>query len=470
MRDFLANLTGNPISLLGSALTTAAAVLMIGLTAIELTGHMGSPYVGILTYLVLPGIFALGLALIPVGILRARRQARLQGKPVKGLFPVVDLNRSHHRRNVLIFLLLTMVNIVVLASATYKGVEVMDSTAFCGATCHTVMKPEYTAYERSPHSRVKCVECHIGPGADWFVKSKLSGAWQVVAVAFDLYPRPIPTPIENLRPARDTCEQCHWPDRFVGDRLKVNTTYDNDEESTELKTVLLLRVGGIEGRKAHGIHWHVDPEHTIRYRSDETREQIYEVELTGPDGATKTFYAGGDPANGDATEGEGIWRTMDCVDCHNRPTHIYQLPAEAVDDAIQQGRIDRSLPYVRRQAVKAIQQSYDSQEAAREGIGSALKAYYDEHYPDIGGDDPRVTATADALVGIYSRNVFPAMNVGWGTYPNHIGHVDFPGCFRCHNDEHATADGEAISQDCDTCHTLLAMEEQDPEILAQLQP
>ncbi len=467
MRDFFAILTRNPISLGGSALTTASFMMMGSLFGIESFGYHGSPYVGILTYLILPAFFIVGLLLIPLGIFREKRRAKLAGESGRPAFPVLDLNRGNIRRNVLIFLVLTVANIIVLATATYKGVEVMDSTAFCGATCHTVMQPEYTAYQGSPHSRVNCVECHIGPGADWFVKSKLSGAWQVVAVTFDLFPRPIPTPIENLRPARETCEQCHWPTKFVGDRLKVITRFQDDEQNTELKTVLLLRVGGIEGRKAHGIHWHVDPEHQIRYRSDPSRETIYEVELTGPDGDTKTFLPGGQPAE---PEGQVEWRVMDCVDCHNRPTHIYQMPADAVDRALQEGRIDPSLPYVKREGLSVLEKEYASHDEARQSIEAALRSFYGDKYPDIGGDDPRVVEAAGALGDIYGRNVFPEMNVTWGTYPNHIGHFNFEGCFRCHNDDHATTGGEAIAQDCDTCHTLLAMEEPNPEILAELQP
>jgi nitrate/TMAO reductase-like tetraheme cytochrome c subunit len=438
VRNFLAALTRNPISLVGAAITTASALLILSLFVMEIIGFLGNPYIGILAYMVFPGIFALGLVLIPIGVYRERRRAREaaeRGEVERG-FAVVDLNRPQTRKAVLIVLVLTLANIVILAAATYKGVEVMDSTEFCGETCHTVMSPELTAYRGSPHSRVNCVECHIGPGADWFVKSKLSGAWQVVAVTFDLFPRPIPTPIHDLRPARETCEQCHWPEKFVGDKLEVKTHYENDEANTEMKSVLLLRVGGVEGRTSHGIHWHVDPDNQIRYRSDESRMNISEVELSLPDGTVKTFnLPGGSDADGTPGEDEGQWRVMDCVDCHNRPSHVYQMPDPAMDHAIQLGEIDRSLPYIRREGMKALKGTY-----------------------------------AASLGEIYATNVFPNMKVEWGTYPNHIGHIDFPGCFRCHDDEHATEDGETISQDCFTCHTLLAMEEEDPEILQTLRP
>lgn len=464
MRKFFVSLTRDTVSLLGVAITTAAAVILITLFAMESIAAHESPYIGILAFLVLPAIFVVGLILIPIGVMRSRRRARRGEEP--GGFPVIDLNTSRTRRAVLLFLILTSANVIILATATYKGVEVMDSTTFCADTCH-VMEPERTAYKRSPHARVKCVECHIGPGAGWFVKSKLSGAWQVVATNFDLYPRPVPTPIENLRPARDTCEQCHWPSKFVGDRLKVITHYADDEENTEMKTVLLLRVGGVEGRVSHGIHWHVDPGIRIRYRSDLSRETIYEVELTTEEGAVEHFLGKEQPG----AEVETEWRTMDCVDCHNRPTHVYRMPGPEIDAAMQQGKIDRTLPYMRREGLRLLRESYPSHDAARQALSDGIEAYYRENHPDVARQSaPAIEAAGHVLGDLYSYNVFPKMNVEWGTYPNHLGHQNSPGCFRCHDDEHSTEEGKTISQDCFTCHTLLAMEEENPEVLQTLQP
>lgn len=485
MRNFFIALTRNPISLLGAGITTASATVIVSLFTMDLLGRGGGPYVGILAYLILPAIFVLGLILIPIGIAWERRRARRAAAAGRGApsFPIIDLNRARTRSIVLIFLVLTLVNVVVIATATYKGVEVMDSTPFCGATCHTVMQPEYTAYQRSPHARVGCVDCHIGPGADWFVKSKLSGAWQLIAVTFDLYPTPIPSPIENLRPARETCEQCHWPEKFVGDRLKVVTKYQEDEANTELKTVLLMRVGGVQGRESQGIHWHVDPGVRIRYRSDPSRETIYEVELTKADGSVKTFLPpagaaseaaaanGAGEANGAGPGAEGPWRVMDCVDCHNRPSHTYRPAEREIDEAIADDRIDRSLPFVRQQGLALVRRDYPSREAAERDIPAALAAFYREKYPEVAAAKAAAVEQAGtALWQAYGSNVFPAMKVSWGTYPNHIGHTDSAGCFRCHDDEHATAEGETIAQDCFTCHNLLAMDEENPQVLADLQP
>lgn len=475
-RSFFISLTRNPISLAGTGIATMAAMLSITIIVVELITAHESPYIGILAYLVFPGIFAFGLALIPWGIVRERRRARKAAERGEAApsFPIIDLNNDRTRNRVLIFAVLTAANIVLLASATYKGVEVMDSTEFCGTTCHTVMAPEHTAYQRSPHARVHCVDCHIGPGAGWFVKSKLSGAWQLVSVALDLYPKPIPTPVHNLRPARDTCEQCHWPTKFVGDRLVVKTHYDEDRENTELKSVLLLRVGGIQGRVSQGIHWHVDPEIQIRYKANVDRSEIYDVEMTDRDGKVTVFRSDETPEEGEQVDEHGTadeWRIMDCVDCHNRPSHTYRMPEEEVDQAILGDRIPRSLPYVRREGVRLLRADYGSHAEAAAGIRNGLESFYNDNHPELAvAHDDEITRTAEVLFELYAANVFPNMNVEWGTYPNHIGHELFDGCFRCHDDAHESDEGHAISQDCDTCHSLLAMEEEDPEILTQLQP
>jgi hypothetical protein len=466
VRNFIVSITRSIISLVGTALAVAALVLMLSLFMLEQFGFEGGPYLGILIYLILPMIFVTGLILIPIGaVLWRRKMNRVTGGEGVPLMPVFDLNVPRTRHWLLIFLAATMFNIIILSAATYKGVEVMESVEFCGMACHSVMEPEHTAHQRSPHSRVKCAECHIGPGADWFVKSKMDGAWQLVAVALDIYPRPIPTPLHDLRPARDTCEQCHWPTKFVGDKLSVRKHYKEDEVNTELTTALLLRVGGAEGTGTTGIHWHVDPDVSIRYRSDETREEIYNVELTDSDGVVTEF------SDRKAPEEGGIWRTMDCVDCHNRPSHIYQPPGNEIDKAISAGLIDRTLPYVKRESLRIIDAEYDSHEAARVTITEELTQFYADNYPEVAGENSEaITAAADTLGDIYSVNVFPQMQVWWNTYPNHIGHEQSPGCFRCHKKSMRTAERVQISRECDTCHVLLAEEEEDPEIMSTLNP
>lgn len=466
IKNFFASITRNGISLLGTALAIAGLVLIISLYFLQLLGFEGGPYLGILTFLILPMIFVIGLVLIPIGsFLHRRKLRRTAGSEDAAALPVYDLNNSKTRSWLLIVFAVTVVNIVIVAGATYKGIHVMETVEFCGLACHSVMEPEHTAHARSPHSRVSCAECHIGPGADWFVKSKLDGAWQLVSVAFDLYPRPVPTPLHDLRPARETCEQCHWPTKFVGDKLKVIHHYKEDEENTELTTALLLKVGGTKLSGAQDIHWHVDPSVDIRYRSDETREEIYDIEFTHGDEETVKY------ADRKAPEEGGIWRSMDCVDCHNRPSHIYESPGPAIDLAIEAGLIDRSLPFVKRESLRIIRTQYESHEIAREGIAAELAAFYDENYAELAAErSGDIAAVATVLGDIYSVNVFPQMNVWWDTYPNHIGHEQSDGCFRCHRRSMRTADRKQVSDDCENCHTLLAEEEENPDIMSILRP
>jgi hypothetical protein len=467
VKGFFLALTRNAISLTGAAVVTASGILIVTLFTLQLFGLRGSPYVGILAYLILPGIFILGLLLIPIGIARQRRrdrmaEARGEAPPA---FPVLDFNDVSIRRRALVFTALTAVNIVILAVATYEGVDTMESTEFCGQACHSVMQPEYTAYQRSPHANVRCVDCHIGPGADWFVKSKLSGSWQVISVAFNLYPQPIPTPVHNLRPARETCQQCHWPAKFVGDRLKIIHNYSDDAPNTHLQTVLLMKIGGRQGSASHGIHWHVDPGVAIRYLSDEKRETIYDVEMRTADGKVTRF-----PAAGKKAPAGAVWRVMDCVDCHNRPSHTFRAPDQEVDAALLSGRIPADLPFVHRESVRLLKGEYPSHEAAEKAFADGLSAFYRKEHPQVAAARAEaIRATAAALGDIYSANVFPSMNIDWGTYPNHIGHERSPGCFRCHDDQHTAADGRAISQDCSICHGLLAMQEENPQILSSLE-
>jgi NapC/NirT cytochrome c family, N-terminal region len=464
IRNYFSVITRSALSMIGTSIALVGFVLFITLFLIQIFGFRGGPYLGIIAYLLLPAVVVAGLTLVPIGIWRQTKKERVaveHGEPAPNL-PIIDLNKPRTRKALAAFGVMSLLGLVVLAVGTYKGVEYMESVEFCGTACHTVMQPEYTAHQRSPHSRVACAECHIGAGADWFVKSKISGSWQLIAVAFNLYPTPIPTPVHNLRPARETCEQCHLPTKFTGDKLRVRVHYAEDEQNTELHTVLMLKVGGQHGRGASGIHWHVAPGVKLRYLSDASREKIYDIEMTSADGTVKTFKSEEAPAGAE-------WRQMDCVDCHNRPTHIYREPANEIDNSMDQALIDKTLPFIKREGLRAVQVEYPSQDAARVGIAADIAEFYAQNYPDLVQTKGDAIAQAGKALGdVYSWNVFPAMKVTWDTYPNHIGHKQSPGCFRCHDKKHATEDGEKITKKCDTCHALLADEETDPAILYQM--
>jgi len=463
MRSILQLLTRNIVTVIGAAITTVSGLIFTSLFVLDLLGFHRGLYTGIIVFVVLPALFVLGLILIPVGAWLERRRAG--GAMVEKRLPVIDLNSPRSQGMLIILVVATTTNLVLLSTATYKAVEVMDSTEFCAATCH-VMKPEATAYSRSPHSHVSCAECHVGSGATSFAKAKLSGTRQLFGVMFSRYPRPIPTPVHNLSSAHDTCEKCHAPTKLIGDRLTVINHFTDDEKTKPRKTVLMMRVGGTQEGKAQGIHWHADPGTQIRYKSDSKREKITEVVLTR-EGKTKTFKL----KSAAATSGEQDWRSMDCVDCHNRPTHIYRLPAPEVDAALAEGRLNKDLPFIRREAVNALKGTYASTAEARAGLSKAMKDFYAKSFPDVSAArSTQIDSAVHALQGIYEANVFPEMRVQWGTYPNFLGHQESPGCLRCHDGEHLTDSGEKISKSCDRCHTTLATEEEDPEILQALYP
>jgi hypothetical protein len=463
-------LGSNRLSVVGVMLTTASAATLLTFFTTSFFGVHLSPYVGIVAFLILPAILLLGLLLIPLGIARRRRREWRAGR-LPTQYPPIDLRSSVTREMALFVVVMTGLNVAFFLAATYRGIHLMESVEFCGRTCHTVMQPEHTAYQETAHARVPCVSCHIGPGASWFVRSKLSGSYQVLAVAFDLYPRPIPTPIENLRPSRETCEQCHWPERFVGDRLVVKAHFSEDETPAETKTVLLMRTGGIDPLTGtalgnHGVH--VQPGTAIHYlASDERRQEIPYVRYRRPDGEVVEYFAAGRAPTAPVREED--LRLMDCIDCHNRPSHSFELPAAAVDAALSAGRLDRSLPWVKKTALELLRAEHASHDEARAAIRNGFRRFYEERYPAVLAQRrASVDTAADELAAIYTRNVFPAMKVGWGTYPDNIGHEASPGCFRCHDGSHKSATGRVIADDCQTCHAMLAFEDPDPEILRQL--
>jgi hypothetical protein len=465
-----AYLANNIVTQAGAVITTSSAITLLLFWCFGiLFGSNVNPYLGVLLFLILPGVFVLGLLLIPAGAIWRRRKLAQSGAIAES-YPQLDFTKEHLRSVLAWVAGLTVLNVMIFGMASYRGVQYMDSAKFCGQTCHTVMQPEFTAYENSPHQRVACVQCHIGPGADWFVRSKLSGVRQVFAVTFHTYDRPIPSPVEQLRPARETCEQCHWPQMFTADKLIVRTHYKDDQDNTALTTVLLLRIGGGAMHGGVGIHGkHLAGASRVQYIAiDRERQVIPEVIYTDDAGKKVKFLSAGAKTS-PAKLAAGELRTMDCVDCHNRPTHVFQLPEGAVDEALSRGRISADLPFIKKVAVAALQASYSDRSTATQRIATRLDDFYRASYPDVYRQKRKLLDTAvDQVQAIYLRNVFPAMNVTWGTYPNNLGHVNSPGCFRCHDGNHTSADGRTIPNDCDTCHQLLAVDEANPKLLADL--
>jgi hypothetical protein len=465
----LIHLSNNWISLIGVVVVTTATVFWLFLLPFMLRGEITHPYIGILVFLLLPAVFILGLVLIPLGILYHRRRERASGR-VPPSFPPLNWQNLDFRRLLLFVAITTFLNLVIASQLAYSAVNYMDSTTFCGLTCHRVMIPEYTSHENSSHARVECAACHIGPGASWFVRSKLSGTSQVFYTIFNTYPRPIPVPVENLRPARETCEQCHWPQRFTGDKVMVHTTYAGDEHNSATTTVLLVKVGGRAWNGTVGIHGaHLADNTSITYvATDADRQTIPQVTYTDANGKQTVYNDTSAKATPEALARDER-RTMDCVDCHNRPTHTFQLPDRALDDAMTTGDISPTLPFVKKQSLAALKQTYPDRATAQRQISATLDAYYRNSYPQVYAQDRKQVDNAIAAVqNIYGRNVFPEMKVTWGTYLNNLGHMDTPGCFRCHDGNHTSAGGKTIPNDCDTCHELKAVDEKNPAILTDL--
>ncbi len=463
-------LSQNVISLIGVVLTTSTAITMIAFWIYDfMLQGPPHPYVGILIFLILPGLFVLGLLLIPLGILLRRRKLTGAGE-LPTAYPEIDLKVPIVRSGLLFIGVATVLNVLIFTFASYQGVSYMDTTTFCGQTCHTVMAPEFSAYQNSPHARVNCVECHIGPGAGWFVKSKLSGVRQVFAVTFKTYSRPIPSPVKYLRPARETCEQCHWPQRFSGDKFIVKTNYKDDEKNTPETTALVVKIGGRTWQGSVGIHGrHLDEGSRIRYiATDEQRQVIPVVYYTDDKGKT-VEYVSTDIKVSKEELAKSEKRVMDCIDCHNRPTHEFELPENAMDNRIYLGRVSAELPFIKKKGVELLKADYPDRETAQKKIVDGITSYYRSTYPDLYNTKRAlVEQSANNIAEIYMRNIFPDMKVTWGVHPNNLGHNDYPGCFRCHDGSHTSADGQTITNDCSACHNLLAVQEENPKVLTDL--
>jgi hypothetical protein len=459
----------NPVTLTGAVITTSTALTTIAFWFYEIfLPGPPHPYIGILVFLTLPAIFVLGLLLIPLGIWIKRRSLRSSGQ-LPAVFPAVDLHLPVVRRTLEWVVVATGINLLIIGTASYRGVEYLDSTNFCGTTCH-VMLPENTAYHVSPHAHVACVDCHIGPGLPRMVRAKVNGLRQVAMVTFHTYPRPIPSPVKDLRPASQTCGQCHWPQRFVGDKLLVRTSYTDNEKNTPQTDVLMLKVGGSNGQGSTGIHGHhLADAVRIRYIStDPQRQNIPAVYYTDDSGKTTEFISSdAKPTQKQLDQGEH--RVMDCLDCHNRPAHSSDLPENAVDRQMSIGAISPDLPYIRKKAVEVLKVNYTTREVAQQSITSEITRFYQTNYSEIyRARRAAVEQASQEVADIYLRNIFPEMRVTWGTRPNNVGHIDSPGCFRCHDGSHTSADGQTITNDCSACHQIQASGEENPKILTDL--
>lgn len=460
----------NVTSFAGAAISAVSFGLIVFLFIVDFFSAHSKAYMGIITFVLLPVFFIGGLLIVLLGM-RAEKKRRARTGIEPGELPMIDFNNPAHRKK---FAFLSSVGVfVMMASAfgSFQVYEFTESVRFCGEICHDVMKPEYTAYKHSPHARVTCAECHVGSGADWYVQSKISGAYQIYSVTFNKFSRPIPTPVHNLRPAQGTCEQCHWPQHFFSDKQVNKTYYMPDEPNTPWSVSLLMKIGGgnLQTGRTSGIHWHVNPDNDVTYTAiDSQRQVIPVINMKLADGTTDEFVTTDSFDETKLPTGEK--RRMDCIDCHNRPTHIYRTPEESINLLMRQGFVSATLPSIRSIASAAFVKQYATEDEAMKGIESKINDAYTLQYPEIGKTRKADIDTAiDNLKKAFSRTIFPEMNVNWRHYPNNVGHYAYAGCFRCHDGKHVSKKtGKTISKDCNSCHIILSQGPSD--MLTSLSP
>ncbi|MES2390381.1 MAG: NapC/NirT family cytochrome c [Acidobacteriota bacterium] len=453
----------NRVSLVGGALTSASALVLIGFWIVDVFGHGGSnnPYLGIIVDVALPGLFILGLLLIPVGIWFRQRGLKAAGQ-IPSVYPEVDLRDPAFRHGIEFVVIATFINFVIVGTATYRGVAYMDQPSFCGQTCH-VMQPEWEAYHVSSHQGVACTECHIAPGLAGFVHAKVNGTKQLLMVIAHDYPTPVMA--EGKLPAANvTCLNCHNANREIGDKLLVKTSYGDDEKNAMTRTIAMIHVGGMDASGTpngiHGAHM----AHIEYAGTDANGQTIPWVAKTNADGSVDEFVSS--DAKGPMPEKRHV---MDCIDCHNRAAHSFDTAEQALNKQMAASTAIASLPFLHKQGLALIKADYKNQDEAAAKIDAGLQQFYQAQYPAVWNSQrAQIDQAAKILAKIYAVNIFPFMKVTWGSHPNNIGHNDYPGCFRCHDGSHNTKAGKSITNDCATCHNLVAVDEANPKQLADL--
>ncbi len=453
-------LVGNWLGIFGLALAVSSLFAELCLIAIDFFHGFRAPYMGILIFLIVPSFIWTGLFFAGVGVWLELRRRKKPAAEVR-----VEANGGRRARQLVAALACVFFFLMLSALGSYRAFQVTESPEFCGALCHTVMKPEYTTYKISPHSRVRCTECHIGSGASWYVRSKFSGLYQVYATVTNLYPRPIPVPVQNLRPAPETCEQCHWPAKFFGWVELRRQFFLPDKKNTPWNMRLLVHVGGAMATQGPvgGIHWHMNVSNRMEYiATDEGRQTIPWVRVTNRETGAVTVYES--QKNPLTPEQKNLpMRVLDCVDCHNRPTHIFDSPYRALDDSMWLGRIDPAIPEIKLKAALALVKAAG---AASQAPGVTLIAQtLSQEYSGY-QDQPKIEQAISETQRIFRDNFFPEMKTDWKVRPNNIGHFIWPGCFRCHDGSHVDQTGRAISNECNACHIITAQGGQQPETVS----
>jgi nitrate/TMAO reductase-like tetraheme cytochrome c subunit len=449
----------NWLSLTGFILAVNSLLLILVLFLFSLFSTQGNSYLGLYIYIILPVFLGLGLLLIPLGIiLRIRKKdSDIENQDI---WPLFDLNKRTERARFFKISIITLLIIVTSAIGTFRAYKYTESVEFCGKLCHEVEEPEYVTYLHSPHARVTCVECHVSEGTNWYVKSKLSGLYQIYSVLFKKYSRPVTTPIHALRPVRETCEHCHWPEKFYGRKLISQRSYLTDSANTDWYTSVVLKVGPEFDSigTTEGIHWHINKNYLTEYAaSSSDREHIPWVKLTDlRTGKVKIFVDEENPLSKQTLDTIKI-RSMDCMDCHNRASHLFLSPTTYINKAMVAGKIPKDIPFIKKAAMEALKNPFTSMDTAMISIDRIVLDFYKEKHPAMYASEiKRIKAAITVIKEEYKNNAFPYMRADASSFPNHIGHIESDGCFRCHSGRHKTATGETISRNCDLCHSINA--------------
>lgn len=450
----------NLLSFIGTAIAGISLFMILYLFAVAFFFERVSSYLGLFIYIILPVFLVLGLILIPLGMSFEIKRRKKKGKEyLQKAWPIIDLNVSRYRNAIIIFSIGSLFFLFLTGIGSYEAFHYTESVEFCGTLCHEVMEPEYEAYQNSSHSRVACVDCHVGSGADWYVRSKLSGLRQVYAVLTDNFSRPIETPVTDLRPARETCEECHWPLKFYERQLRHSKHYLTDSLNTEWNISMQMKIGPTHSSLGltEGIHWHINPDVKIEYIAKrDDRKKIPWVRYTNLATGTVTIYQDTIKPLKQKKIESSIARNMDCMDCHNRPSHHYLTPQEFIDYAIASGDIPHDLPFIKKIAMDLFIDPYESEDTALMEIEKYINDFYENH-SSINTEllNDKIDKAINSIKRSFSMNIFPEMGVSWDEYPNHIGHKTYNGCFRCHSDNHVSEDGQTISKDCNLCHAIV---------------
>ncbi|MEI6575836.1 MAG: NapC/NirT family cytochrome c [Bacteroidota bacterium] len=451
--------TYNWITIVGFFLALTNLFFILLLFIITAIFNTGSSYLGLFIYILLPGFMVLGLLLIPIGMLFKMKRLKKGDPELRNKLPYIDLNDRTHRNAFKIFIFSTLIFLLLTSIGSYEAFHYTESVQFCGELCHKVMMPEHVAYQNSPHARVACVECHVGPGTDWYVRSKLSGLYQVYSVLRHLYPTPIETPLRNLRPARETCEKCHWPQKFYARSLRIQKSYLTDSANSEWNIMMQIKVGPEYSAKglSEGIHWHINPDTKVEYMSEnDKRENIFWVKYTNLKTGKVELFKDEENVAADSIVKKASTRTMDCIDCHNRPSHNYKSPPNYINNAMLAGTISKDIPMIKFCAMDILKNPFNTYDSAMMMIDKGVNDYYKTNFPDYyAKNKPLITSAITGIKNAYNQNAFPSMKVTYDKYPNHIGHLESAGCFRCHNNRFKSESGKIISKDCNLCHTIV---------------